>query len=140
MWCVQESSAKLGLGIEQALDWLCMAEATKQRKKESERLTADAHAVWKSYADRETAKVARRTASMAKMHVAAVEAGDAATDSTAVTAEPGLAPEEPAVEPAPEPAAAVEETPEPAAESDQAAEAAATEPAEEAEPSAEDEA
>lgn len=57
-WRVQECSATLGPGVEQALDWLCMAESTKPRKKETELLEAAADQIIKrmllidAYADR----------------------------------------------------------------------------------------
>ena len=46
---MQECSAKIGTGVEQALDWLLTAEASKKRKKEVEHLTADAAQIFAAF-------------------------------------------------------------------------------------------
>ena len=48
-WRVQECSAKIGTGVEQAFDWLLTAEASKKRKKEVEHLTADAAQIFAAF-------------------------------------------------------------------------------------------
>ena len=47
-WCVQECSALLGTGVEQALDWLCGAEAAKQRRHEANLLAEESARVLRS--------------------------------------------------------------------------------------------
>jgi len=40
-WRVQECSATLGTGVEQSVDWLCMAEGMKVRKQEASMLSEE---------------------------------------------------------------------------------------------------
>lgn len=47
-WCVQECSALLGTGVEQALDWLCGAEAAKPRRHEANLLAEESARVLRS--------------------------------------------------------------------------------------------
>jgi small GTP-binding protein len=60
-WRVQECSATLGTGVEQAMDWLCAAEGAKPRKYESDLLAEENSRLFSS--DSGTASQARRSTS-----------------------------------------------------------------------------
>lgn len=138
-WRVQECSATLGHGVEQSFDWLCMAEGTKPRKKESELLQADAAQIIKAYADRQQRASARALSPPSADFLDAADPEpepELAAEPDAEAAEPEQAEPDAETEPTAEPDArgepAAEPETEPEAEPAEEGEAPQTVPSEQA--------